>query len=82
MTNYTKGRGKEYRLMNKLKQEGYKIVFRSAGSHSKIDVVGIKQKEILFIQSKPKSMSKNKRAIIEHNNCWLNGFSKVKFEVR
>jgi len=51
---YKLGVRKEYYLMEKLRKEGFDIVFRTAGSHSPIDVVAIntKNKEIKLIQSK------------------------------
>lgn len=49
---YFKGRKAEYRTINYLKKQGYKYAFRSAGSHGPIDVVGIRQGQILFIQVK------------------------------
>lgn len=52
MTRYTKGRGFEYKIIETLKDRGYSIVFRSAGSHSPIDVVGAKINEVLLIQAK------------------------------
>lgn len=76
--NYRNGRAREYRIMKKLKEDGWDIVFRSAGSHSKIDIVGIKKghdgiyPSIIFIQSKPKKFSKKKKAEIEDDLSWLN----------
>ena len=71
--NYLRGRSREYRTMNKLKEIGYKIVLRSAGSHSPIDVVGIKDNEIRLIQCKPKSLSEKKRQKILSDLAWLQG---------
>lgn len=55
ITNYRKGSDKERRIVNKARKEG-KIAFRSAGSHSPIDVciIDLKGHQIEFIQSKPK----------------------------
>ena len=39
--NYLKGKAKEWRTCQKLKEEGFTIVQRSAGSHSPIDVFAI-----------------------------------------
>lgn len=50
--NYKRGRDTEYRIMNDLKKEGYQLIVRSAGSHSKIDVTGYKDNKIKMIQSK------------------------------
>jgi hypothetical protein len=53
MTIYIKGRRKEYKIIYDERAKG-RIAFRSAGSHSPIDVVSIdiKNKTIFFIQSK------------------------------
>lgn len=80
--NYVNGRAREYRVMNTAKKEG-KIAFRSAGSHSIIDVViiDIEEMKIHLIQCKPKSMSINKRNDIINENIKLNGLFKVDFNV-
>lgn len=78
-----KGRRKEYKIMKELKTEGFNIVTRSAGSHSAIDVIGIKKnpKTIKLIQSKPKHFSKKeKQRLIEDLN-WLNDSFLVEFKV-
>ena len=41
MTNYTSGRRYEWKVMEILRSEGYYCV-RAAGSHSKIDVIGLR----------------------------------------
>lgn len=76
--NYINGRAKEYRVMNKFKQEGL-VAFRSAGSHSPIDVIGINplSKQIFLIQCKPKSMSDNKAQAILNDLKKLEGFYTV-----
>jgi Holliday junction resolvase len=53
--NYIKGRRKEYKIRNDLIKQGFNIVQRSAGSHSKIDIFAIdtNKKIIKFVQSKP-----------------------------
>jgi Holliday junction resolvase len=79
--NYRRGRGKEYRLMGMLREKKYDIVFRTAGSHSPIDVIGIRKGEIIFIQSKPKRFSKNKKKGLEDKYGWLNNMFKCKFEI-
>lgn len=83
LTNYEKGRSKEYRIVNKLKKDGYNICFRSAGSHSPIDVIAIhkNKKEILFVQSKPKSMSENTKKKLKNENSWLDNEFLCRFEV-
>lgn len=81
--NYIKGRRKEYKTINDLKARGFDIAFRSAGSHSPIDVVGIHQKDkvIFLLQCKPESMSENKRDAIRDSLNYLNGDFKVYFDV-
>lgn len=40
--NYIRGRRREYEVIAKLKEEGYDLVVRTAGSRSPVDVIGIK----------------------------------------
>ena len=82
--NYEKGRRKEYKIVNILKNLNYKIVQRTAGSHSPIDIIAIKEdtKEILFVQAKPDNFRKTQEEIIKKKNNWLNGKFTAKFEVR
>lgn len=81
--NYINGRRKEYKVMQQLKKIGCDIVFRSAGSHSEIDVIGIdiKGRRIFTIQCKPKSLSANKREEILQRNTLLNNNYLMTFEV-
>ena len=59
MTNYSKGRKKEYEIMHQLEREGW-TVLRTAGSHGFADLIAINKKErkIRFIQCKPDDFSK------------------------
>jgi len=52
MTNYIRGRITEYRYCRRLEKEGWKIVQRSAGSKSPVDVWAVKEDEILLVQLK------------------------------
>lgn len=84
-TNYQKGADKERRILNFYKNRDC-IAFRSAGSHSIIDVVAIdvKQKKIFLIQSKLNgefNLSKNKRKEILDEGSKLNGIYSVFFEL-
>lgn len=81
--NYVNGRAKEYRIMKKLKEEGYEIVFRSAGSHSCIDVIAISKtlKKIKLIQSKPKKFSLKQATAIRDCLDWLNNEFMVEFHL-
>lgn len=88
-TIYQKGRKKEYKIVEKYVKQGL-IAFRSAGSHSPIDVVAIdyKNREIFLVQSKrtlkesmfyidPKLKKK-----LEERYAFLNGDYKVRFKAR
>ena len=82
--NYIKGRKKEYDIVKQLREEGFDIVQRTAGSHSPIDVIAINKllRVILFIQAKPDSLSKKKKEEIEIKNCWLNNAFRAEFRVQ
>lgn len=60
--NYRRGYVFENRLVNKLKKEGWPIAFRTAGSHSPIDVVAINGTDICLIQCKAFKMSPGYKA--------------------
>ena len=80
---YQRGRDKEYRISKKLRQLGYDIVQRTAGSHSPIDIIAIDKasKSILLIQAKPSSMSDKAKFALEDKHDWLNGDFHVEFSV-
>lgn len=88
MTIYNKGRRKEYAIMSKLKLLGFDIVQRTAGSHSIIDIIGIRKidKRILLIQSKRQLnkemdyINKKVKNRIEKQYNDLNGYYKVIFK--
>lgn len=82
--NYVKGRRKEYKIVKELKQQGYDIVQRTAGSHSCIDIFAIHKdtRKILFIQSKPddygiKASLKLKSELDFLNGSWFGEFQLV-----
>lgn len=87
-TKYTRGREKEYWLVKQLKEQGYDIVIRSAGSHSPVDVwaVDISNKKIKLFQCKKHegcSMDYIEPALkeqLEKENNKLNGLYEVEFE--
>jgi len=81
--NYVKGRRKEYAIVKKERERG-RIAFRSAGSHSPVDVVSIDtaNKKIRLIQSKPKTMGRRAKWHLEMENKELYGMFMVTFEVR
>ena len=77
-TNYKRGRRKEYKIVKRYKDFGC-LAFRSAGSRSPVDVVVVnsREKEILLIQSKPESMSENKKEELRNSLKFLDGTYKV-----
>jgi len=72
--NYNNGVAKERRIVNSHRNDGC-IAFRSAGSHSPIDVVVIDNQHhrIKLIQCKPKSMSSNARSKLLSSLSHLDG---------
>ena len=78
--NYVKGRKKEYLICKRLRDTGWDIVQRSAGSHSPIDIFAIDKESrlIKLIQAKPEGFNSKK---IEENFKWLSGKYTVIFEV-
>ena len=89
-TNLQRGIRKENKIVSDLREEGFDIAQRSAGSHSPMDIFAIskEKKLILFVQSKktlqmpidyidPKLKKK-----LEAENSWLNGKFEVRFEAR
>ena len=81
--NYIKGVRKERKIVNEAREQGL-ISFRSAGSHSPIDVVIIndKSKIIRLIQCKPESMSNAARLRLMEQLGKLNGVYQVWTEVK
>lgn len=80
--NYRRGRDKEYRLKWKYEKLGY-MCYRSAGSHSPIDLTCIhkNKKEILLIQSKPRNFSRRLQEALMIENNYLNDEFICKFMV-
>ena len=79
---YIKGVRKERYLVNKARGHGL-LAFRSAGSHSPIDVVIINKhrQTIDFIQAKPKNMSQKQKNMLISEFIYLNGRYKVRYLV-
>ena len=77
---YVKGRRKEYKIVKELKDQGYTIVQRTAGSHSPIDVIAINKetRTIRLIQAKPDGFNSVK---IERELYWLNNVFRVEFSL-
>ena len=65
ITHYQKGRKKEYRICNSLREAGYDIVQRSAGSKSSVDIWAVRRKDhqILLVQSKGKKAKEEKKEV-------------------
>lgn len=81
--NYIKGRRKEYKICKQLKEKGYDIVQRSAGSHSPVDIFAINSltKTIKLIQAKPDNYGEKQVTEIYLDNKLLHGLFEVYFEV-
>lgn len=79
---YKRGRDKEYRIIKRLKNEGWDIVLRSAGSHSPIDIIAIDtdSKVIKLIQSKL-NLEESMKKRLETNNIAFNGTYYVEYQV-
>ena len=77
---YAKGRKKEYKICRELRDLGFDIVQRTAGSHSPIDIIAISKsrKLILLVQSKPEGYKSRKYDKV----MWLNGDFAVEFQIR
>ena len=84
MTNkrYEKGARKERKVVNDCRRAGL-IAFRSAGSHSPIDVCVIDTKErvVRFIKSKSGDFSQKERERLLEKYSQLNGGFHCRFEV-
>jgi len=82
--NYVKGRRKEYQIVKELKEWGFDIAQRTAGSKSPIDIFAIhkKTKTILFIQAKPDNYSQSKIDKLKKELGYLSGMWSVEFAVR
>ena len=80
MTNYQNGAARERRVVNSLKEQGFDLVFRSAGSHSSIDIfaLDVKTKQIWLIQCKPRTMSSSGKLKIEDYIRQFEGCYSVK----
>ena len=80
--NYLKGVRKERKLVNEARRRGL-IAFRSAGSHSPIDVVIINLKlgSVRFIQAKPDNFSEHDKQRLLEKYMKLNDYFKCVFQV-
>ena len=80
--NYRNGAEKERKIVNKAREKGL-IAFRSAGSHSPIDVITIdsEMQLIELIQSKGKNFSAREKEKLLEKYKNLNGVFMVEFKV-
>lgn len=85
--NYVNGSAREYRIMKKLRDEGWEVVERSAGSHGAIDVFAMKTAtntslgQMLLIQCKGGKSAKRERKKAEREMPLMSGLYSVKVEV-
>lgn len=79
---YVKGRRKEYKVVNQEKDKG-NMSFRSAGSHSPVDVISIDNvnKVIKLIQCKSDNMPESQKKKLEEQYKYLNSVYSVVFIV-
>lgn len=79
---YNKGARKERILVNQARDNGC-IAFRSAGSHSPIDVciIDIPNRKIDFIQCKPDNFSEKEKERLEKELIGLNSVFQASFKV-
>ena len=73
MTNYSRGRSREYQTMHTLRNDGW-VCSRSAMSHGPVDVFAAKSGRILLIQVKSGS-SRMKGAELELLMQWAEHFN-------
>jgi Holliday junction resolvase len=73
MTNYTRGRNREYQTMNALRRDGW-VCSRSAMSHGPVDVFAAKSGKILLVQVKSGS-SRMKESELQLFVAWAEHFN-------
>ncbi|MCK9371342.1 hypothetical protein M0R04_15620 [Candidatus Dojkabacteria bacterium] len=80
--NYIKGVKKERKIVNEFRDMGF-LSFRSAGSHSKIDVFCLNHYDMVIhlIQCKPDSMSNKKKQKLLDDLKKYEGFYTVKVSI-
>ena len=81
--NYVNGRNKEYKVCKQLKENGFDITQRSAGSHSPIDIFAINRltRVIKFVQCKPDNFSELNKSRIMEELGYLKDMWRVEFEL-
>lgn len=82
-TMYQKGADRERKIVNRAREKGH-IAFRSAGSHSPIDVCIIDKKArvITFVQSKMTISEKAKQRLLDEQKDLIGRVYLVNFEVQ
>jgi len=51
MSNYSRGRDFEWQVRDYLRENGYEVV-RAAGSKTKLDLIAMKPRQLIFVQCK------------------------------
>ena len=80
-TNYKRGRKREYKVCKQLREDGYTIVQRTAGSHSPIDVIAIDRDNKIITLVQVKHNNYDPKHILKELD-WLNGTWTVELEIR
>ncbi len=70
-TNYERGRASEYAARQRLLDDGYHTVCRTAGSHSPVDLIAVGAKQILFVQVKRMAESRSYESQLVRLRDWL-----------
>ncbi|MDA4127978.1 MAG: group I intron-associated PD-(D/E)XK endonuclease [Thaumarchaeota archaeon] len=70
---YQKGREREYKVMELLRKEGYRVS-RSAGSHGAADVIAAKDGHVLLVQVKS-GRARMKKEELEELILWGRSFN-------
>lgn len=80
---YRKGRVAEYKVCNLLKEKGYDIVQRTAGSHSPFDIIAIhkENKDIILVQVKSGTFTTNEKNKLYIENRGLQGKFNVRYKI-
>jgi Holliday junction resolvase len=83
MNYYKRGADYERRIVKAARDKGM-IAFRSAGSHSPIDlcIIDMKLKRVYFVQCKTGKQYESQKKKLEQQFKDLNGFFMCSFDVR
>ncbi len=69
-TNYERGRASEYAARQRLLDDGYASVFRTAGSHGPVDLIAVGARRILFVQVKRMTERRAYTTELEQLKAW------------